>query len=206
MTPKLNLSNRFRKLSDTVMGWFESLNSWLAEERALKVINLMIAFAGLLVSSRTVFFGKDAMVFGPRLRYVVHEQLTAGSVALNGCTVTNEGKAHATNVTIHIWSDDKAPLARENLTLTGAEGQWEIEQDSRHHFYISLPRLASSQSFRVTVETEDPTDFHCSVVGDSGLARPTGEDPFRLLPGDFAVLLGAQVLLGLLVWFLRSRR
>lgn len=209
MPRERDLRERLRGWSSVVGDWFESLGSWLTGDRVLRLVQIVIALGGLLFGSLRVFFGENAVVFGPRIHYVVHEELATDlsdrdPIVLNGCTVTNEGQANASNVTVRVWADQRDVFGRDDLTATGAEGQ-KIEQDGRNHFYISIPRLAGSESFKVTARTKEPIDFHCTAVDDSGVGRPETQSPFRLLAGDFMLLLGVQLLLGIVILVSRSK-
>ncbi len=159
------------------------------------VVNWVVTNPGLVISVIGLAIGRGVilqMFTSPSLHYVVQQQLVTDSVTLNACTIRNKGGTIASNVHVQVWSEEN--LLFHELSVTGAEGLWDIQPASviTDHAHIHLDRLVSTHILTVTVSTDSPITFRCKAAADNGPAQPPEQVHFRLTVWDFILLLIVQ--------------
>jgi hypothetical protein len=193
----------------SLASWRHRLEGLLTDEATKTVIalvGLVISVVGLVISTVVLFVGRGVAVRlreSARVRFVVQPQLfisdasinSSNPVALNACTVWNEGEGTAEECRIQVWSTRDVPF--KDLEVRGAEGHYEIEALTDSYARIGLDRLVGGDTVTVTVRTDEPTALDCDPNCASGPAQFAGQGGITLSRGDFGVLLGTHFAISL---------
>ena len=137
-----------------------------------------VSLIGGVFSIIAVLFGSGFALepfFNPEVIVQIQPQLVSSSTVLNSCLISNEGRNTARNLVIQLYSDEDVLF--EELDISGAEGQWEIEQGGQNtdNAIISLERLVSTHILVLTVRTNVSIDFDCTVASEDGPANMSPE-------------------------------
>ncbi len=169
-------------------------------------ISKFASFVAILGTIITAIYGKGLpwqIFVSPQLIVITHAQLgvetRTESIFLNACTIKNEGKAPANKVYIILWSEPSVPF-RDDPTIEGAEGKWDLEDGGRGQSYarIYLERIINSHTLTATVRTDLPITFRCQAAHEDGLAKMFRPSSLTLQGWDFAILISSGIFLTIL--------
>ena len=178
------------------------------QSKRIQIIGRVVAIIGFLLPLISTIFGGGfpfRSFVQPRI-ITETTQLVTGSLVLSGCTVVNNGRTNAENVTINITSKENAVF--NDATISGAEGVWDDEGGAGEtQLRVSLDRLVAAHDITIVVSTDMLISLDCQVAFDGGSVMPA-ESAFSLRVGDFAMLtaINGALLWIILRWDLNIRR